>query len=116
MAVAFTSVLLPIVRVGAYVVGYAPPLNIYARVVLRRFLIPGYDEVFIAPLIAVLVGSVGSWFGGWCGVNFFVVTGPITAAVSLFIVLGLGPDFATWRLTGNHRIIEGNVTGLIKVG
>ncbi|MCH7687566.1 MAG: hypothetical protein IH899_12945, partial [Planctomycetes bacterium] len=86
--------------------GYVPPLNLWARLVRFRWIIPGYDQVFVAPICSVLV----TWGTGqlllWAGVpGEFALAACVT--MMLLIVLNLGPSLERWHLTGNHRIAPG---------
>src|SRR5262249_56326467 len=39
-------------RIGTYCWGYAPPISLWGRIFTLRWVIPGYDYVFLAPLLA----------------------------------------------------------------
>ena len=93
-------------RVAIYCDGCLPPLSLMGRLVHLRPIIPGYDKVFAAPLLALAVG-VASWYAAtWTGAELIVV---LAAAIMLnwWILLGMGPSLKAWRLTGNHRITRG---------
>jgi len=99
-------VLVPIVRLAVYCDGYAPPISLGGRILTGRWLIPGYDQVFVAPLLAALLGAMLLWVCWLYGVDL-LFGGPPALSVSLVLVLGMGPTLKEWRLTGNHRIEEG---------
>lgn len=98
-----------------YVNGYLPPISFLGRLATFRWIIPGYDIIFIAPLctlvfpLAVLGASV-AW-----GVNAEAI-GPICLALGLFITFNMGPDLKRWQLTGRHRVIPTKSNELVKVG
>jgi hypothetical protein len=93
-------------RVLIYVYGYPPPLSILGRLAHGRLIIPAYDQVFVAPLLALLVGSAVPVVPGLADVPSLVVT-PIGFAVTWWILFGMGPSLQLWRLTGNHRVVPG---------
>lgn len=105
-------------RLLTYVVGYAPPISLWGRLVTRRWIIPGYDVVFVAPLCALLVPA--AVFYEMMRAGFAPdVTGPACVALSLALALGMGPSLERWRLTGRHRIfpvVRGQGRNMVKVG
>jgi hypothetical protein len=98
------SWVLPLCRLGVYIAGYAPPISLLGRLATGRWLIPGYDQVFVAPLLAFWVGVSLPLFLRLVGLHELVAM-PLTLALTLFVVLAVGPDLKTWRLTGRHRIV-----------
>src|SRR5262249_15126958 len=106
----------PGARFGIYCDGYAPPISFLGRLATGRWIIPRYDQVFVAPLLAVAAGSTLGGVAVLLGLDL-VVALPVVIAVVLFLSLGLGPSLQVWRLTGNHRIVEGSHrAGTVKVG
>jgi len=103
-------------RILVYCDGYMPPISFVGRLATGRLIIPGYDQVFVAPLLIILAGSAFESFSPLLGFNpLFSYSGAI--AVVLFISLGVGPSLYVWRLTGHHRITEGSLrTAGVKVG
>jgi hypothetical protein len=101
-----TFLMLPSIggRLLIYLNGYAPPISFRGRIVTGRWIIPGYDQVFVAPLLALIAGSwlpkvlINRGFG-------FVEANTISLIWVYFLILILGPSLKTWRLTGNHRIM-----------
>jgi hypothetical protein len=87
-----------------------PPLSLLGRVARRRPIIPGYDKVFVAPLLALLVAvplgcvalAAAPILGGYGSETL------LSAAVTLtwWILVGMGPGLEAWRLTGNCRIVR----------
>ena len=79
-----------------------------------RWIIPGYDRVFIAPICAAIAGAavmrILSLFGTAEHVDV-----PIAIGISLMLTLGLGPTLGSWRLTGSHRLSPGHVSGNVFV-
>jgi hypothetical protein len=106
----------PLHRLSLYADGYASPLSFWGRVFTGRWIIKGYDQAFVAPLLA-----------GWVGItlpivlHYLKVPGlyylPITIGLVLTIILGLGPSLEAWRFTGNHRLVAGSEKrGAVRVG
>lgn len=90
-------------RVCSYCNGYAPPLSLAGRLATGRLIIPGYDQVFLAPILALIVGSAAWKVPGWLGVNPIFVT-PFAFVLVWWIIYAMPPSLKQWRLTGNHRI------------
>jgi hypothetical protein len=93
-------------RVLLYCHSYLPPLSLLGRLSLGRLIIPGYDKVFIAPQLAVLMFVAAATLPFWSGVSH-----PIAASIgvmaSWWILFGMGPSLDAWRFTGSHRIVKG---------
>lgn len=91
-------------RTMLYCVELWPPISFLARMVTRRWIIPGYDHVLLAPLGAMMLG----WTLGWCVQRLdapLQIGGPIVVFGVLIVVLGAGPTLGSWRLLGKHRTI-----------
>jgi hypothetical protein len=95
-----------LIRVGVYCDGYAPPISLIGRLVTGCWIIPGYDQVFVAPVLTAAAGAVFSIVPSLLELDPLFCH-PVALAVVLFLSLGLGPSLSAWRLTGNHRIAEG---------
>ncbi len=93
-------------RLFIYFNGYLPPISLVGRLTTGRWLIPGYDQVFVAPLLAALVGVIAWYLRVHTGMESALVM-PMALVLTLWILLGTGPDLKTWCLTGNHRIVRG---------
>ncbi|SFJ08964.1 hypothetical protein [Planctomicrobium piriforme] len=90
-------------RTVAYAYGYYPPLSLDARLRLFRWIIAGYDQIFIAPFLILL-----AIWGTSAGIEYGLLTDtvglPALVFVSLLIAIGCPPTLEKWRLTGEHRI------------
>ena len=93
-------------RIGFYCDGYLPPLSLRGRVALGRLIIPSYDQVFVAPLLALLVLVALCLLSVWRAIPAFFSI-PLEVTLTWWILFGMGPSLTTWRLTGNHRIVKG---------
>ena len=92
------------VRLLVYSIGYLPPISFKGRLLTGRWIIPGYDQILIAPLCTLLL-----WILLPPMLTMFHVSAPITYSLTctamLAVALNIGPTHQRWRLTGNHRIV-----------
>ncbi len=92
-------------RVMLYCQNYRPPINLWGRIFTLRWIIPGYDKVFAAPILAVLLcGPTAAFLGAAWGPDKHI-GGACMVAVIVFVLLVGGPTLEEWRHTGNHRIV-----------
>ncbi len=91
------------VRLGIYLGRCRPPISLLGRVATRRLIIPGYDIVFVGPLVAVLaavaVPPILMWIGIGPGLAF-----PLSTAVTVWLALTLPPPLKRWYFTGHYQI------------
>ena len=101
-------IFLSVSRAFGYCWGYMPPLTLFGRLVRFRWVIPGYDQIFVAPLCTVLVAHfLPRWlYEIGLPVEFLV---PLTVTLCLLILLNVGPSVERWQLTGNHRVVPGMI-------
>jgi hypothetical protein len=98
----FFSVGAALLRLSMYCSGVGPPFNIWGRIASGRIIVPGFDRVFLTPVVVVALAIVGGMAirraGSWqTGASACVVT------VVCFAVISGGPKMQTWLLTGQHR-------------
>jgi hypothetical protein len=104
------------VRYLVYKVGYHSPISLAGRLATGRWIIPGHDQVWVAPLLAPFAAGALLTVCQMLGMRIVYYV-PLVVAVDLVLILGLGPSLKAWRLTGNHRIVEGSQrVGAVKVG
>lgn len=91
-------------RVGIYVTGYAPPISLLGRIATFRWIIPGYDQVFLAPIVGALLVAFGPQALAGIGLPWEF---GIAALIGLLVIVALSmpPTLDQWRLTGHHRIV-----------
>ncbi len=92
-----------VVRIGIYCWGQLPPISLVGRLITFRWIIPGYDKVFIAPLTVLLLG----WYGPYVLFHWGVEPQygiPLLAFMIFLVALTMPPSLDEWRFTGNHRI------------
>ena len=82
---------------------YYPPISIFGRIATGRLIIPGYDNVLIAPLAAFIASL---------SVRYLLILGmppPLAFAITTFLILlpflMFGPSLWRWHLVGTHRIV-----------
>ena len=95
---------LALARVGAYCGGYSPPIGFLGRILTGRWIIPGYDCVFVAPLCAVLTSFIAPIVLRSFGLPLGIAI-PVSASLVATMVLTMGPTLPRWRLTGCHHIV-----------
>jgi hypothetical protein len=103
---AFAYYLFPLIRLALYVQGYQAPISLWGRLCTLRWIIPGYDHVFVGPICALIAGPtvLGSLRAAGCPLDACIVIGTGTTAA---VALVAPPRLARWRLTGQHRIVHG---------
>src|SRR5262249_5737299 len=94
----------PLVRLSIYTTSYKPPISLFGRIGTWRLFIHGYDQVFVAPLLAAAMAFMIPFLAIWGLQIDDRIVFPVTVTVVLLILLAMGPDLKAWRLTGNHRI------------
>ncbi len=101
-AIIVLTALIAFMRVGIYCSGVVTPFNIFGRFASGKLIIPGFDQVFLTPLVAVLVSLAGGIIirhsGSWYPFVDAVVIGLIC-----LVLFGGGPTRRKWVLTGDLR-------------
>jgi hypothetical protein len=93
-------------RTALYCNGYAAPISFWGRVWTLRWIIPGYDQVFLGPVLALLGGLFFLRQFDLANLDALYAF-PIAMSFALFVALAMPPSLKAWRLTGNHRIVGG---------
>ncbi|HLJ11652.1 MAG TPA: hypothetical protein VKU82_10700 [Planctomycetaceae bacterium] len=91
------------IRVAIYCWGYFPPISVWGRIFTLRWIVPGYDRVFLTPLVTMLVTTIGLAAPSQWAIDVDVAVS-VTLSLVFMTTLNLGPSLLTWRLTGNHRL------------
>ncbi|WP_406693587.1 hypothetical protein V5E97_21370 [Singulisphaera sp. Ch08] len=107
--------LLGLIRLLIYASGYLSPISLAGRLATFRWIIPGYDVIFVAPFCTLLLPLATYFTLALYGVTA-EVSGPICLAQGLFITFNMGPSLKQWELTGQHRIVPTRTNELVKVG
>jgi hypothetical protein len=81
-----------------------PPVTLLGRIVSGRLILPGYDRVFVGPLLMAFTAIAGSMALRLAGVYPPLMAGIMTT-VLLAMLIGLPPTMRNWQLTGQHRMV-----------
>jgi hypothetical protein len=106
IALSATFFVCTVARAQSYGTGYVWPLSFLGRVLTLRWIIPGYDQVFLAPIFAILSMVSVTALGLESGVPLDLTLAIATTLVAL-IGLIAPPRLKAWRLIGRHRIVPG---------
>jgi hypothetical protein len=98
--------MVPCMRLIIYIGMFRSPISVWGRVWTLRWVIPGYDVVFVVPVLAIVVADQARRVLETAGVAAEIRCS-ISVVVAMLLTLNLGPTFRTWRLTGRHRISPG---------
>lgn len=80
------------------------PISPLGRLFTGRFVVPGYDKVFLSPLLAMAVAPVLALPLLALGAPVKLVV-PTAVALGLFIAIEGPPSYAQWHLTGHYRLV-----------
>jgi hypothetical protein len=105
----FSLAFIPLMsRLQTYCLGYASPISLWGRILTLRWIIPGHDQVFLAPMAIVVVAGCGEVL-----VLQFPAFVPYIAPAGVTLIFlcafNLGPSLKRWRLTGNHRLVPASL-------
>jgi hypothetical protein len=116
MILGYVCMIGAMVRLGRYTTGYAPPISFWGRIVTLRWIIPSYDQVFVAPLVAILMGTAGAyWLRFIPGIRPDYACAIALSATLMSLLLG-GPSLVRWRLTARARLVPGGKAGMVQAG
>jgi hypothetical protein len=95
--------ILIVVRIVTYLAGHLPPISIMGRIAARRWILPGYDVMFIAPLVALFVALALPKLLLLIGVPPLLAF-PFSTAMTVWVCFGMRPTIVEWHYTGHFRI------------
>jgi hypothetical protein len=98
----FCAVIAAVVRLGIYCNGLGPPFSLRGRIATGRIIVPGFDQVFLTPVVVIALAVAGGAIIRHSGAWHQVATACVVALIS-FALLNGGPKLQTWLLTGQHR-------------
>jgi hypothetical protein len=108
-----------VARFATYIQGCRPPISLWGRIGTFRWIIPGFDQILIAPACSLLVGPA-ALVVYWRFPIPAEVCFSIAAGVSVLIGLIAPPRLKRWRLTGQYRLVatfqESQTASLHKMG
>jgi hypothetical protein len=106
-AVAMICFFLPLVagtaRLVTYIAGVNPANGLLARWATRRPIDPAYDQVFVVPLLLVLLSPTSIVALDRAGSYLPFVSAALITAAGMLTLLG-GPSISRWRLTCPARL------------
>lgn len=94
---------LALTRLYYYQLQHAAPISILGRIATGRLVIPGYDKVFIGPLVIAAVAAGLPAMLGRIGVPF-EAAGGVSVTLVLLAYFLIPPSLRSWQLTGTHRM------------
>ncbi len=96
------AVLGALTRFVIYCSSVTPPFSLPARIMTGRLILPGFDRVFVTPLVSITAGILAAALIRRSGPFYLSVE---SGAVGLlwFILLNGKPTLKNWLLTGYHR-------------
>lgn len=89
-------------RLGIYWEGISNPLGIFTRFATGRLIVPGFDQILVAPVIAAALLLVAFKLSKFEPVQP-VAAGALAAVVAM-ILLGMGPTLSRFRMTGSFNV------------
>ncbi len=99
--------LFPLMRLGGYVQGCAPPISFWGRVRTMRLILPGYDRILVGPICGLLAGPMTVALLTAIGAPMEVRLSTACGMVLLVVIL-TPPSLRRWRLTGAYRMDPGS--------
>lgn len=99
-----TAVLSFFGRIALYLPGHCQPISLWGRIRTGRWVLPGYDKVLVAPVLALLLPILVAALSVALRLGSPEIVIPVGVTVILLVALNMGPSLARWRLTGRHRI------------
>jgi hypothetical protein len=97
------GVLVGVIRFSVYALGSDPPLGVRGRWVTGRWIVPGYDQILVAPMVVFLTAAVLPSALAKVIPSVAVVCG-VCGTVFLLLALALPPTRARWLLTGHRHM------------
>jgi hypothetical protein len=92
------------VRLVRYTQNYRSPISLWGRVFTLRWIIPGYDKVFVTPIAAAVLFALSFRLpNAWAPAIH--ISGPFLVAMIAMVLLVGRPSLDEWRHTGSHRIV-----------
>jgi hypothetical protein len=92
------------VRLVRYTQNYRSPIGLWGRMFTLRWIVPGYDKVFVTPIAAAVLFALtfrlpNAWAPG------IHISGAFLVAMIAMVLLVGRPSLDEWRHTGSHRIV-----------
>lgn len=100
------------VRFYVYLRDHKSPLGLWSRLILGRPIIPGFDQVFIAPLCALALMGIAWKLVFQLGFSVPITLGVSMGAISM-VCFAMGPSLRRWTLIGDHCVRETSIKALL---
>ncbi len=103
IATIVANIVSPSTRLLIYLPGYQSPISLWGRIWTFRWIIPGYDQVFVGPICSLLGGFMTLYLlrSLWIPAE---VKFSLAAGVAVLLSLITPPSLRRWRLIGQHRL------------
>lgn len=103
VAASFGCIMAAAFRFAFYVNSVRSPISFLGRFATGRIIIPRFDLVVVAPLVALVAAYPVAYLSRGLGAD--VITAHCLGLwTALLAATCLGPRLASWKLIGNHRI------------
>ena len=99
-----------LIRAVGYTMWHSAPISLLGRICTGRWIIPQYDRVFVAPLLAAIAALLGEALVIRSGIPP-ALGQPAILSMYVFLLVAIGPSYRQWQLTGAHRINPSNLRG-----
>ncbi|MCX6923462.1 MAG: hypothetical protein NT154_09685 [Verrucomicrobia bacterium] len=96
------AVIAALTRLGIYCSGLVPSFNLWGRFASGRIIVPGFDRVWVTPLMVIALATAGGVVVRHAGQWYPSVTACIVALLWFALLRG-SPTLRAWVLTGQHR-------------
>jgi hypothetical protein len=93
------------VRIAGYCVNHWAPISLLGRLVTGRWIIPGYDQVFVAPIATIAAGLTMEFLFRYFDVGLEWALS-ISVTVVIWLAVSIGPSLERWHLTGSLRLMR----------
>lgn len=94
-------------RLVIYYWAHQSPIGFWGRVFTFRWIIPGYDQAVIGPLLTVLAPVITVSFLAWRHDFLSPYTCVLPLVFGLLMAFTTGPSLRRWELTGKFRLVPG---------
>jgi hypothetical protein len=91
-----------LIRTAIYRSGVMPPFSVPARIASGRLILPGFDRVYVTPIITIISGILGAALVRRAGSQALLAESCFFG-ILWFILLSGRPTLKNWLLTGYHR-------------
>jgi hypothetical protein len=101
------AIIMATVRITLYRISERfPPISLWGRIRTFRWIIPGFDRIFVAPVVIIVTAlAAPRTLLDW-GYNP-PLAHSISAGLAVAVALLVGPTTKQWTLTGSYRILPG---------